>query len=82
MKKSLDVLILFTLVIARVRIDTLADGVLPFRHEDVQQLVGGWWPAWSLQLLAHPETDPVSMMLIVTAFGLLGIYLIVDFLGS
>lgn len=82
MKKSLDVLILFALVIARVRIDTLADGVLPFRHEDVQRLVGGWWPAWSLQLLAHPETDPVSMMLIVTAFGLLGVYLVVDFLGS
>ncbi len=78
MKKSLDALILFTLVIARVRIDTLADNVLPQRHNDVQRLVEGWWPAWSLKLLAHPETDPVSMMLIVTAFGLLALYLIVD----
>lgn len=82
MKKSLDVLILFALVIARVRIDTLVDLVLPQRHEDVRQLVEGWWPAWSLDLLAHPETDPVSMMLIVTAFGLLLLYLFVDIFGD
>jgi len=78
-KKSLDVLILFILVTARVRIDTVVDFVLPQRHEDVRQLVAGWWPAWSLDLLAHPETDPVSMMLIVTAFGLLAVYLGLDF---
>jgi hypothetical protein len=82
LKKSLDALILFILVIARVRIDTLADSRLPQRHEDVRQLVGGWWPTWSLDLLAHPETDPVSMMLIVTAFGLLALYFIVDLLGD
>jgi hypothetical protein len=82
LKKSLDVLILFILVIARVRLDTLADLALPQRHEDVRQLVGGWWPTWSLDLLAHPETDPVSMMLIVTAFGLLVLYLIADFFGD
>ena len=79
MKKSLDVLILFILVTARVRIDTLADVVaFPERHQDVRQLVQGWWPAWSLDLLAHPETDPVSMLLIVTAFGLLLLYALVD----
>lgn len=78
MRKSIDVLILFALVIARIRIDTLADLVLPQRHEDVRQLVSGWWPAWSLDLLAHPETDPVSMMLIVTAICLLVLYLLVD----
>jgi hypothetical protein len=82
LKKSLDVLILLILVIARVRIDTLADSALPQRHEDVRQLVGGWWPAWSLDLLAHPETDPVSMMLIVTAFGLLVLYFMVDLFGD
>jgi hypothetical protein len=81
-KKSLDVLVLFILVTARVRIDTVVDFVLPQRHEDVRQMVDGWWPAWSLDLLAHPETDPVSMMLIVTAFGLLAIYLIVDFFSQ
>ncbi len=79
MKKSLDALILFALVVARVRIDTLADTVLPQRHQDVRRLVEGWWPGWSLDLLAHPESDPVSLMLIVTAFGLLALYLAVDF---
>jgi hypothetical protein len=82
LKKSLDVLILFGLVIARLRIDTLADTVLPQRHEDVRQWVGGWWPAWSLELLAHPETDPVSMMLMATAGALLTLYLIVDILSE
>lgn len=81
MRKSLDVLILFILVTARVRIDTIADLVLPQRHEDVRRLVEGWWPAWSLELLAHPETDPVTMLLIVTAFGLLALYLVVDLLS-
>jgi hypothetical protein len=81
-KRSLDALILFALVIARVRIDTLADNVLPQRHEDVHQLVAGWWPAWSLNLLAHPETDPASMLLIVTAFGLLIGYVALDVFGQ
>lgn len=66
------------LVIARVRIDTLADLVLPQRHEDVRRLVSGWWPTASLDRLAHPETDPVSMLLIVMAFGLLAVYVLVD----
>lgn len=79
MKKSLDALILMVLVLARIRIDTLADTVLPQRHEDVRRLVEGWWPGWSLDLLAHPETDPVSMLLIVTAIGLLVVYLGLDF---
>jgi hypothetical protein len=43
LKKPFDVLLLFLLVIARVRIDTLAAGlVLPQRHEDVRRLVGSW----------------------------------------
>ncbi len=77
-KKSLDVLILFILVIVKVQIDTLADNVLPDRLADVQRLVEGWWPAWSLERLAHPQTDPVTMMLYVTAFGLLVVYVLVD----
>ena len=82
MKKSLDVLILFILITARVRIDTLADTVLPQRHEDVRRFLEGWWPGWSLDLLAHPETDPASMLLIVTAFGLFAAYLAIDFFSS
>ena len=82
MKKSLDVLILFILITARVRIDTLADTVLPQRHEHVRRLLETWWPGWSLDLLAHPETDPASMMLIVSAFGLFVAYLVIDFFSS
>lgn len=78
MKKSFDLLILFVLVIARVRIDTLADMVLPTRHEDVRRLVEGWWPSGSLDLLADWLTDPVSLMLISLAFGLVLLYFLVD----
>lgn len=78
MKKSLDVLVLFILVTARIRIDTLADGANPYRLEDVRQLVVDWWPAWSLDLLTHPVTDPISMMLIVTSVGLVILYFVVD----
>lgn len=70
------------LITARVRIDTLADSALPQRHEDVRRLVEGWWPSWSLELLAHPETDPISMLLIATGFGLFGCYLIIDIFSS
>lgn len=81
LKRSLDVLILFALVTARVQIDTLADvaGVGEIRFGDVRQLVEGWWPAWSLDLLAGYNVDPVSLMLIVAAFGLLALYMLVDF---
>lgn len=82
MKKSIDILILFALVTARLRIDTLADNALPQRHEDVRRLVEGWWPAWSLDLLAHPETDPVSMLLLVSAVGLLIGYVIIDIISA
>ncbi len=83
MKKSLDVLILFILVTARVRLDTLADiAAFPERHEDVRQLLANWWPAWSLDLLAHHATDPATMMLIVTAFALLILYLFVDIFSA
>ena len=79
MKKSFDVLLLFLLVLARVRIDTLAAGlVLPQRHEDVRQLVGSWWPVASLDLLADWLTDPVSLTLISLAFGLTVLYFVSD----
>ncbi|MFQ5613577.1 MAG: hypothetical protein ACE5H9_15745 [Anaerolineae bacterium] len=81
-RKSLDVLILFILVLARIRIDTLADNVLPDRHQDVRRLLAGWWPGSSLERLAQPETDPASMMLIVLAVGLLVAYLALDVFGG
>ena len=79
MKKPFDVLLLFLLVMARVRIDTLAAGlVLPQRHDDVRRLVGSWWPAASLDLLADWLTDPVSLTLISLAFGLTVLYFVSD----
>ena len=82
-KKSPDVLILFLLLLVRVRIDTLADqAALPDRLTDVRQLIEVWWPSWSLDILAHPQIDQMSTMYLVTAFGLLAFYLLVDLLSN
>jgi len=51
---------------------------LPQRHEDVRRLVGGWWPAGSLDLLADWLSDPVTLVLISLALGLTGLYFVVD----
>ncbi|MEM7032685.1 MAG: hypothetical protein AAF629_24235 [Chloroflexota bacterium] len=78
-KKSPDLLVLFLLLLVRVRIDTLADqAALPNRLTDVRELVETWWPAWSLDILAHPQLDQMSTMYIVSAFGLMVVYLLVD----
>lgn len=82
LKKPVDAVILFVLVMARVRIDTLADLVLPPRHEDVRRLVGHWWPAASLDLLADWLSDPVTLTLISLAFGLTVLYLVTDAAGD
>jgi hypothetical protein len=42
--------------------------------------VSGWWPLTSLERLVQPETDPISLMLIVAALGLLLVYFVVDIL--
>ncbi len=82
--KSLDVLLLFILVIARIRIDTLADLVLPQRHEDVRRLVGESWslmfPADSYALMSEWLSDPVTLLLISTSLGLLLLYVFIDVL--
>ena len=77
---SVDAFLLFILVLARVRIDTLAQLVLPQRHQDVASL-----PITSLllnpkaqELLKDWLTDPLSLLLISTAFGLLALYFVVD----
>ncbi|MDM8519577.1 hypothetical protein QUF64_05970 [Anaerolineales bacterium HSG6] len=80
MRKSFDVLLLFILVMARIRIDTLADLVLPNRHADVRRLVEGWWPVSSFNLLEEWLSDPVTLMLISTAITLLIGYVLVDLL--
>ena len=79
-RKPLDVVLLFVLVIARVRIDTLADLVLPERHGDVAALpwVRSLLSANGLELLSDWLTDPISLLLITLTFAALGTYLFVD----
>jgi hypothetical protein len=81
-----DTLLLFVLLMARVRIDTLVEwATIPtaMLQGDVARLVGGLWPASGLTLLADRQTtDPVTLILISLAFGLFLIYTLVDVLGE
>jgi len=85
-RPSGDVLLLFILLIARARIDTLAEwATLPTAtlQTDVARLVGSWWPAAGLKLLADRQTsDPVTLTLVSLALGLFLVYLGVDALGG
>ncbi len=56
--------------------------VLPQRHEDVRRLVGAWWPRGSLNLLTDWLSDPVTLLLISTTFGLTVSYFIIDHLSD
>lgn len=80
---KLDALLLTLLVIARVRIDTLAEAaVLPLRQQDVARhpLLGRLLPAPALELLAQQYfADPITLLLIVMALAALVIYLILSF---
>jgi hypothetical protein len=81
-RPSLDALLLFLLLVARARIDTLAQwAAIPtdMLQGDVARLVGDWWPPSGLALLAERQTsDPVTLLLISLAFGLFVVYLLVD----
>jgi hypothetical protein len=85
-RPSTDSLLLFVLLVARARIDTLALwAAIPtdMLQADVARLVGGWWPASSLALLADRQTtDPVTLLLISLSFGLFLVYLLVDAFGE
>ncbi len=74
-----DALFLFLLLIARVRIDTLADMVLPTRHQDVARhpLLGHILSPKGMKLLADWLTDPISLVLISIAFGLALLYVLI-----
>lgn len=81
-RPSGDALLLWVLLIARVRIDTLAEwAAIPtaMLQQDVARLVGDWLPASALALLADRQTtDPVTLLLISLAFGVGLLYLVVD----
>ncbi len=85
-RPSGDTLLLFVLLVARARIDTLAQwAAIPTQmlQADVARLVGDRWPASSLALLADRQTtDPVTLILISLAFGLFLVYLLADTLSE
>ena len=84
--RRLDALLLAALVIARIRIDTLADAaVLPLRQNDVARhpWLGHLLPSEAMKLLAQQQlVDPVGLLLIVGAIGCLLVYLLVDEFGK
>jgi hypothetical protein len=77
-----DALLLAILVVARIRIDTLADvAVLPLRQNDVARhpWLGHLLPSQAMKLLAQQQTvDPIGLLLIMGAIGGLLVYLLVD----
>jgi hypothetical protein len=83
-RPSSDSLLLFILLVARARIDTLAEwAAIPtdMLQADVARLFGGSWPG--LTLLADRQTsDPLTLLLISLAFGLCLVYLLVDMLAE
>lgn len=80
--RRLDALVLAVLVLARVRIDSLAEAaVLPLRQNDVARhpLLGHLLSAEAMKLLAQQQlVDPIGLLLIVLAVGCLVLYLIVN----
>jgi len=81
MRPSFDALLLALLLIARVRIDTLADAaVLPLRFQDVARhpWLGRLLPAEIIQAFGARYADPLALLLIALSFAALALYLIVD----
>jgi hypothetical protein len=79
--KSFDILLLFVLVLARVRIDTLADRLVAQRRVELIKripVLGNLLPDRSLDLLEHWMTDPISLILISITFALLTLYVFFD----
>jgi len=80
--RRLDALLLAILLLARIRIDSLAEAaVLPLRQDDVARhwLLGRILSPDAMRLLAQQETiDPIGLLIIVAALGCLLAYLLVD----
>jgi hypothetical protein len=79
-KRSIDVLLLFILVIARVRIDTVAGLVAPRPLELLEKIP--LLPAGALRLLEDWLIDPYSLLLITATFACLLAYLLLDWFGD
>lgn len=77
-KRSPDALLLFILVIARIRIDTMAGLVAPRPLELLERIP--LLPADTLRMLEDWMVDPYSLLLITASFLCLIVYLVVDWL--
>jgi hypothetical protein len=79
--RRLDALLLAALIVARLRIDTLAEGAyLPLRQQDVarQPWLSQLLSPQAMKLLAQQQlVDPIGLLLIVAALGCLLAYLLV-----
>jgi hypothetical protein len=85
--QRLDALLLVILVVARIRIDTLAEAaVLPARQEDVARhpWLGKLLSGQAMATLAQQQfVDPIGLLLIVAALGcLLGYLLVHEFVAA
>lgn len=80
--RRLDVLLLAVLVLARIRVDTLAEAaVLPLRQADVARhpVLGRLLSPAAMELLAQQQlVDPVGLLLIVAALAALLLYMLAD----
>ena len=79
-KRSLDALLLFILVVARIRIDTVAGLVAPRPLELLEKIP--LLPVNSLRMLEDWLIDPYSLLLITATFMCLLIYLVLDWFGQ
>jgi hypothetical protein len=86
MKKivSFDTVLLFILITARVRIDTMAALATPDRQADLAKvpLLSALLPDKSLELLHDWLVDPYSLLLIAIAFGTLMVYALLDVMSD
>ena len=82
----LDALLLALLVMARVRIDTLAEAaVLPLRQQDVARhpLLGRLFSPRAMDLLGQQGfSDPLTLLRVVMALAALIVYLILSFAST
>ncbi len=81
MRPTYDALLVALLLIARVRIDTLAEAaVLPLRFQDIARhpLLGKILSPTAWQAFGDRYVDGLSLILIVLSFGALALYLLVD----
>ncbi len=79
-KRSFDVVLLFILLVARVRIDTVAGLVAPRPQELLARIP--LLPVESLRLLEDWLVDPYSLLIITASFACLLLYVALDWFGE